>query len=471
MNNVLQDHFRVPAGLLGCATKGPLTERPEFFEIGGNLRLYGRHSTVDHAGGAAAYQRAVAAMRFSRGQVECRFDAGEVVSNLLHERYEPEPEPNSVGGDVARAIYYAVRPLLGVSARRHLQRRALRGWESRTFPHWPVDRTADLLRQELLRTALLSGEMEPIPFIWFWPEGKQGCVLMTHDVETTAGLEACHDLMDLDQSYGLRSSFQLIPGGRYHVSTDMLTAMRSRGFEVNLHDWNHDGALFKSRAVFEQRAGRINECASQWQAEGFRAGSLYRHPDWLDLLHVSYDMSSPNTAQLDPQHGGCCTVFPWFAGNVLEIPVTMTQDYTLFHILGDYSIDLWRRQLKIIFDGFGMASCIVHPDYILEHRARRIYQELLAELRDLSFERNLWTPIPGEVNRWWRERQAMRLERAGDRWIIVGRGSEQARVAYAKLDGDRLVYSLENGEPESTQAIAHVHESDAAMTATASSRA
>ena len=68
---------------------------------------------------------------------------------------------------------------------------------------------------------------------------------------------------------------------------------------------------------------------------------------WYDDLKFSYDMSVPNVAHLDPQRGGCCTVMPYFLGDILEIPVTTVQDYTLFSILDDYSIDLWKRQIEI----------------------------------------------------------------------------------------------------------------------------
>ena len=58
----------------------------------------------------------------------------------------------------------------------------------------------------------------------------------------------------------------------------------------------------------------------------------------------AYDMSVPNVAHLDPQRGGCCTVMPYFIGKILEIPVTDVQDYTLFNILEDFSIELWKKQ-------------------------------------------------------------------------------------------------------------------------------
>ena len=54
-------------------------------------------------------------------------------------------------------------------------------------------------------------------------------------------------------------------------------------------------------------------------------------------------MSVPNVAHLEPQRGGCCTVMPYFVGDVLELPLTTIQDYSLFHILGDYSTTLWKN--------------------------------------------------------------------------------------------------------------------------------
>ncbi len=35
--------------------------------------------------------------------------------------------------------------------------------------------------------------------------------MMTHDVEGTAGRRFCPALMDLDESFGMKSAFQVIP--------------------------------------------------------------------------------------------------------------------------------------------------------------------------------------------------------------------------------------------------------------------
>jgi hypothetical protein len=172
--------------------------------------------------------------------------------------------------------------------------------------------------------------------------------VVTHDVETIKGRDFCTALMDVDDSFAIKSSFQLIPEKRYPLSPSFVAQLRERGFEVNVHDLNHDGRLFAGKARFLERAPRINEYGRALGARGFRSGALYRNPDWYEALAFSYDMSVPNVAHLDPQRGGCCTVMPYFIGKMLELPVTTTQDYALFHILKDFSINLWRLQIARI---------------------------------------------------------------------------------------------------------------------------
>lgn len=266
---------------------------------------------------------------------------------------------------------------------------------------------------------------------------------MTHDVETAAGQKLCGRMMDVDDSFGIRSSFQIIPEQRYEVDEEFLRSIRERGFEIAVHDLNHDGRLFRNRDQFLERAAKINAYGREFGAEGFRAAVLYRNQHWLDALEFSYDMSVPNVAHLDPQRGGCCTVMPYFIGDTLEIPVTTTQDYTLFHILNDYSINLWKEQTSLIMQKHGCMSFIVHPDYVEKERERAVYLALLDHLSGLREEKNVWIATPGEVNRWWRQRAKMRLEKSGRGWKIEGEGSERARVAYASEEDGRLVFEID----------------------------
>ena len=331
---------------------------------------------------------------------------------------------------------------MSVGVRKHIQRAYLKGWEKISFPSWPVDTTVERLSDQVLLSSMRAKNVDRVPFIWFWPDGARSAVVTTHDVETQGGYDFCRELMAIDESFGIKASFQVVPEGSYKVSESLLGDIRGRGFEVNIQDLNHDGLLFCNRQVFVRRVAKINQYGRKYDAKGFRAAVLYRNLDWYHALEFSYDMSVPNVAHLDPQRGGCCTVMPYFVGDILEMPVTTTQDYMLFHLLGDYSLDLWKAQTDAILKKNGLVSFLVHPDYVAEQKARRVYQDLLCFLRDLGSRERLWFALPGEVDQWWRDRSKMRLVNHAGQWRIEGPGAERAVLAFAKADGDRLEYEL-----------------------------
>ena len=359
------------------------------------------------------------------GTVRLPFDPREVVENLRRELYVDGASGSgafSRSRTTIRSAYYAVRPLLPVAVRRHLQKLALRDWKTLRFPQWPLDASVDSILRRVLASLIKCSGREKLPFIWFWPDGYRGSVLMTHDVETAAGLNFCPELLKLDASFGFEASFLLIPEGRYTVSRGMLDEITSAGFEVGVHGLNHDGRLFSDRDEFLRRAAAINRYALEFGARGFRSPVMYRNLDWLDSLDLDYDMSVPNVAHLDPQRGGCCTVMPYFLGDLLEVPVTTTQDYTLFHILGTKDIDLWREQVRLVSEMSGMLSFIIHPDYVIAERGRNLFKALLEHLSEVCEERHLWRALPREVNDWWRARQKMTLVEENGRWEIRGDG-------------------------------------------------
>lgn len=385
------------------------------------------------------------------GRAWLPFDLSQIATNLRQERYRRNGKnilQKTTSTGIAQSLYYLLRPVMGVAVRKHLQKIWLRNWEKITFPAWPVDRTVDTLMEGAMRVAL-TAQNGPIPFVWFWPDGASACTMLTHDVEGQAGIDFCDALMDIDDSFGVKSAFQLIPEGHEHTWKQTAARLRQRGFEVNLHDLNHDGRLFVNRAEFLRRARRINEYAREFGCEGFRSGVMYREQDWFDAFTFAYDMSVPNAAHLEPQRGGCCTVMPYFVGDILELPLTTTQDYTLFYILNDYSTSVWRTQIDLLVRHHGLISVITHPDYLTGERERGVYAELLRELRERRDRDRLWFALPGEINRWWRNRRQMTLVRDGQRWRVDGPDADRARIAYARLTDGRVVYSMYN--PETSQ--------------------
>jgi hypothetical protein len=451
--SALADYFRCPPDLALVGTLPGLSSKDGFFRFGDAIgfgRLAG-HEPATYAD--ELLTNAAVNVTTHAGRVILPFDLTEVATNLREERYRLNGydflQKNTTRSAVQR-LYYQVRPLLGVGVRKHLQKVRLRGWDRIPFPRWPVDRSVDALMESALTAAIEAQGGSSIPFIWFWPEGASACAMMTHDVEGDAGVNFCDQLMDIDDSFGIKSAFQLIPEGREQQWRRAAAKMRARGFEVNLHDLNHDGQLFSDKTSFLRQARRINDYAREFGCEGFRSGAMYREQSWFKAFDFAYDMSVPNAAQLEPQRGGCCTIMPYFVGNIVELPLTTVQDYSLFHILEDYSTTLWKQQIQIIQRHHGLISVIAHPDYLLGRRERDVYVELLGHLSQLRERDGIWIALPGDINRWWRNRQQMRLVPSNDGWRIIGPDSDRARIAHAALADGKLVYRLQTGPNRGT---------------------
>ncbi len=443
-NQTLREYYRCPPSQVQFASIGQLHRGRGYFRFGEDVICYGRLLCEGASKSpVGSLHDALKCARAGSHCVELPFDPGELVEDIRHERYAAHfRDEGKAFNKIIRKAYYSLRPLLRTSVRRHLQKIYLRGWEKIPFPAWPIDATIDKIHQKLLALLLRAQGIEKIPFIWFWPEGFSSCAIMTHDVEGEEGKDFCGRMMDLDEAAGIHSAFQIVPEDRYSVPLDFLQSITSRGFEVNVHDLKHDGRLYAEHSEFLRRARRINQYVREFGAQGFRSGILYRNADWFGAFEFSYDMSLPNVAHLDPQRGGCCTVMPFFIGKIVELPVTCTQDYTLFQILKDFSLGLWKKQVERIRKENGLISFIVHPDYIIEQRARETYAALLEYLSSLRKQGTIWTALPRDVAGWWRQRSQMELVQVKDKWCVEGPGKERARIAYATLSGDTVTYSL-----------------------------
>ena len=451
----LGDRYRCSEEFLRYYLGEELSANPGYFELGSAALCFGRlPSGVDRVHLATRPQDGASNSPDGRPQVVLPFDPDEVIDNLRLERYAG-CQLNEFD-KALKQVYYRIRHLTNLKLRGYVQRFRAANWKKRDFPQWPVDTTVENISEALLLHLLQMNRLERIPFIWFWPDGAQASVTITHDVETLVGRDMCAEVMDLDESYGFRSSFQIIPEGRYAVSPEFLTGFRDRGFELCVQDFNHDGRLFDDLREFRRRAALINRFAREHHARGFRSAVLYRNPEWFEFLDFSFDMSMPNVAHLDPQRGGCCTVTPYFIGDMVELPLTTTQDYTLFHILKQRSVDLWKLQIEIVLAKNGLITLLVHPDYIIEAGLRAVYKHLLATLVELRAHKQLWFALPSEIAEWWRKRNRMTIVENNNSWRITGEGSDRARLAFARIVDGRLIYELarENeGDRFSSQAM------------------
>ena len=446
MNQVILDYYRCPEEYGELCLQGEPSTPAGYFQFGSNAIGYGKLSSgVCATTVSGQLCDAWQDVKISNSTPHLPFDVTSVVDNLRRERYvngNSSSKWNRYTKAVLKDGYYLSRPTLPIVLRKFIQRKALKGWDQKLFPEWPLDSSVERIFRRLLSLSMRAKGADRIPFIWFWPEGYSGCAIMTHDVETSSGLDFIPAMIDIEDSHYVRSSFQIIPEKRYRTPQSLLYQIRTKGCEVNVHDLNHDGHLFRERNEFLRRVKKINNYRREFGALGFRSGVLYRNLDWYDDLEFAYDMSVPNVGHLDAQPGGCCTVMPYFIGRILELPLTTIQDYSLFHILGDYSIELWKTQIALILADYGLLSFNIHPDYVVSPKERGVYLGLLEYLSELRSKANLWMALPSQVNHWWRERAEMKLRARGHTWAIEGLGKERARIAYAVLKGDEVQYSF-----------------------------
>ena len=310
-------------------------------------------------------------------------------------------------------IYYDVKPFipqrLRVAVRRHLARRR----RPLVSDVWPI----------------MPGSERP-PEGWSgWPDGKKFAVVLTHDVEGKAGLARCRQLMELEMELGFRSSFNFIPEGNYRVPAAFRDELTRNGFEVGVHDLEHDGRLFRSLPQFQRHARRINHYLREWNAVGFRSAFMLRNLDWLHQLEIEYDLSTFDTDPFEPQPEGQHTIFPFWvprppaqrsdvrgqksedggsairnspiapesgeggsasqpvrvSEGYVELPYTLPQDSTLFLLLRETTIEIWKQKVDWIANHGGMILLNTHPDYMAFPNGRigrweypaGLYQELL----------------------------------------------------------------------------------------------
>ncbi len=300
-----------------------------------------------------------------------------------------------------KKLYYALKPFMPRRVQIALRRMRISYKLPRYRDVWPIDKKASVPPEGW------SG----------WPDNKQFAFVLTHDVETRRGQEKCIALSFLERSLGFRSSFNFVPM-RYPGFPELRDYLVENGFEVGVHGLYHDGKYYKSRMIFRKRASKINGYLKEWNAVGFRMPSMEHNLDWIHDLHIEYDSSTFDTDPFEPNPEGVGTIFPFFvkerkrssSKGYVELPYTIPQDFTLFVLMKQKNIDIWRKKLDWIAEHNGMVLVITHPDYMnfdggsrsFEQYPWSYYAELLEYVKN-EYDGMYWNVLPKDICRFWLE--------------------------------------------------------------------
>ena len=294
-------------------------------------------------------------------------------------------------------IYYFFKPFIPRTVQLFLRRKIIQRKRLLYCDIWPIDEHA-----------------AEVPEGWSgWPEKKQFALVLTHDVDTALGHEKSLALMEIEKELGFRSSFNFVPE-RYPVAPSIRNVLTSNGFEIGIHGLKHDGKLYSSKKKFNERATRINQYLKDWEAVGFRSPAMHHNLDWIHDLQIMYDASTFDTDPFEPQSDGVRTIFPfWVNGNFfqkgyLELPYTLPQDFTLFILMKEKNIEIWKKKLDWLADKGGMALLNTHPDYMnfngkklrTEEYPVKLYKEFLYYVLE-KFKDKFWCSLPKDLTCFW----------------------------------------------------------------------
>lgn len=243
----------------------------------------------------------------------------------------------------------------------------------------------------------------------FWQ--KDFGVIMTHDVDTREGYEyGLSRFVEIERAEDMVSTFNIVPSSpEYEVDQDLITSLLRDGFDIGMHGLHHDGKF----AFLSDEAQRARVFKSVKRAKelglpslGYRAPWLHRTRMMIRYLSEAgfdWDSSFPDTddSTIGYASTGSRTVFPfypmykengvWKRSTIVEIPVSMPQDWTLlyYYKLSEESIlRVLRKKMDYIKSQGGLATFILHPDQedFGHPRHHKAYKALLRIIKDADPE-------------------------------------------------------------------------------------
>lgn len=295
-------------------------------------------------------------------------------------------------------LFYIFKPVIPRGIQIWLRRMIVKRQRRLYKDIWPIDKRAGTAPRE-----------------WpGWPGGKKFALVLMHDVDTKKGHDRCRYLMEMEERLGFRSSFNFVPE-RYANSHNLREDLIKKGFEVGVHGLKHDGWLFFSHRIFKRRAVRINPYIREWGVKGFSSPSMHHNLNWMKLLEIAWGTTTFDTDPFEPQSDGVKTLFPfWVQGDsdhtgYVELPYTLTQDFTLYILMEEKTTSIWEEKLDWIASKGGMALFNTHPDYMNFNKNKPgtyeypvdFYERFLKYISK-RYEGEYWHVLPREIAEFWR---------------------------------------------------------------------
>ncbi|MBN2452679.1 MAG: radical SAM protein [Candidatus Omnitrophica bacterium] len=318
--------------------------------------------------------------------------AGKIFENVIYEKY----------ADLKRPLYTSVPfnyQKIPAPVRYYGQKLFRRGSPpSSSFPLWPYEGSLERLRRA-------SSKSLPEDCLRYtgrvsWPGDKKCALILTHDIENGNNWKWVKAIAEAEMEYGFRSSWNVVPR-LYRIDYSVLDWLARNGFEIGLHGYNHDNKLaFLSEAHIRRRMDACKDIIGAYKMAGFRSPSWLRSGCLFRVLqdYFSYDCSVLDVDYISPAGvGGCCSVFPYMIGSLVELPTTLPYEFPVQCGVKPEDLNaFWKSKISRIKDDMGCVTVVTHPDpyYGGNDLMVRMYKELL---KGLAADREMISMLPRDA--------------------------------------------------------------------------
>ena len=344
-----------------------------------------------------------------------------IINNLIYEKYYKQNPP-------LQSILPINYTKIPVPLRNFLFSILLKLKTDPKWPEWPVEKSVELTRYLYIKSISIVLKKK-IPYASFWPDGKKFAIAVTHDCDTESSFENIDKIRDIEKKYDINSCWNIL-SNKYKIDRGKLRKLKDEGCEIGLHGYNHDNKtpfLKKERII--ERITSASEIMQDFGIKGFRSESLLRNKEFLELLsdYFYYDSSTCDTDIYSPvaMRSGACTVFPFFIKNMVEIPVTLPQDYRLMRLnkTKNKIFEIWKEKIDFLIQVNGAVVLLTHPDSHIfgSDKYLDVYDRVLEYVTNFG---DGWNTTPYEIAKWWVERNKIVIKKGS---II---NSKRATISY-----------------------------------------
>ncbi|MBF0216879.1 MAG: hypothetical protein HQL30_07810 [Candidatus Omnitrophica bacterium] len=230
--------------------------------------------------------------------------------------------------------------------------------------------------------------------------GAMPSLVLTHDVESAGGLLRVQEIAGIEETYGFKSSWNIIPK-RDAIDMKKIAAIAETGHEIGLHGiWHNNREAFLAEDEMRSQFRSIAPFIREFSVTGYRSPAWNRTTRMFKVLSefFVYDSSCLDLDLMSLSgNGGVGFMRPLILDSgLIELPCTLPFEVPLYYgIRPEDLIAYWAPKIDLVRNVKGMLLVNTHPEpnYLGTKKMMRVYGKLLSRL-----SKEGWKPeLPGRL--------------------------------------------------------------------------